>query len=79
LQIAHRADDFYHVHTENYPVWAGKRLVHDPTNTIYFENITLPFRVAADLIPGFDLGIILGSLSLAVLVITLKRKKFKKK
>ena len=72
-------DDLYHVHTENYPVWAGKRLVLDPTNTIYFENITLPFRVAANLIPGFDLGIILGSLSLAVLVITLKRKKFKKK
>ena len=72
-------DSLSHVHTENYPVWAGKRLVHDPTNTIYFENITLPFRVATDLISGFDIGIILGSLSLAVLVLTLKLKKFKKK
>jgi len=74
-------DSLYHVHTENYPVWAGKKLVHDPTNTIYFENISLPFRVPAanNLISGFDVGVIFGSLSLAVLVITLKRKKFKKR
>ena len=72
-------DNLYHVHTENYPVWAGKKLVHDPTNTIYFENITLPFRVTADSIPGFDIFIISSSVSFVVLVITLKRKKFKKK
>ncbi|MBA7663952.1 hypothetical protein ES703_72000 [subsurface metagenome] len=72
-------DNLYHVHTENYPVWAGKKLVHDPTNTIYFEDITLPFRVAADSITGFDIVIISSSVSFVVLVITLKRKKFKKK
>ncbi len=71
-------DNLYHVHTENYPTWAGKKLVHDPTNTIYFKNITLPFQVATDLISGFEIGIIFSSLSFTVLVITLKRKKFKK-
>ncbi len=72
-------DNLYHLHTENYPVWAGKKLVHDPTNTIYFEDITLPFRVDADSILGFDIVIISSSVSFVVLVITLKRKKFKKK
>ncbi len=72
-------DNLYHVHTENYPVWAGKRLVHDPTNTIYFDNITLLFQVVADLISRLDIGIIFGSLGLAVLVIKLKRKKSKKR
>ncbi|MFX1344645.1 MAG: hypothetical protein ACFFBC_00535 [Promethearchaeota archaeon] len=74
------ADSLYHIHTENYPTWAGKKLVHDPTNTIYFENITLPFRVAAsEAISGFDITLIFGALTLAVLVITLEYKKFKKK
>jgi len=72
-------DDLYHVYTENYPVWAGEKLAHDPTNTIYFKNITLPFKVATDLIPGFNVVILFGSISLAVLVITLELRKFKKK
>jgi len=72
-------DNIYHVHTENYPVWAGKKLVHDPTNTIYFENINLSFRTASDSISGFDIFIIPSSVAIVVLVITLKRKKFEKK
>ncbi len=73
-------DELAHIHTENYPVWAGKKLVHDPTNTIYFKNITMPFRVAAaGIISGYDVGVIFGSLSLVVLFITIKRKKLKKK
>ena len=72
-------DNLYHLHTENYPTWAGKKLIHDPTNTIYFENITLPFRVAADSIPGSDTVTIFASFSLAVLIIVIKWKKLKKK
>ncbi len=72
-------DDLYHVHTENYPVWAGKKLIHDPTNTIFFKNITMPFRAPSASIPGFETGIFFGSLGLVVLVITLKLKKSKKK
>ncbi|MFX1280946.1 MAG: hypothetical protein ACFFA3_16460 [Promethearchaeota archaeon] len=73
-------DNLYHMHIENYPTWAGKRLIHDPTNIIYFENVTLPFR-SSDVtpIPGFEMSIIFGSFGFAVLIITVKWKKLKKK
>lgn len=75
-------DDLYHVHTTNYPVWAGKRLVHDPTDTIFFENVTLAFQDYGGQgvfgILGYDTALIFGSIILITLVITLKRKKIKK-
>ena len=72
-------DNLYHVHTENYPVWAGKRLVHDPTDIIYFENITLAFRIENPMIFGYSTTLVLSSMLLATLVITLKLKKIRGK
>ncbi|MFW9879579.1 MAG: hypothetical protein ACFFG0_41415 [Candidatus Thorarchaeota archaeon] len=74
------ADTLQHVHTTNYPTWAGKKLVHDPTDIIYFEDITLPFQVGeVDPIPGFNVVVLFSLMSFAVVVITLEYKKFKKK
>jgi len=63
-------DDLYHLETQNYPVWNGEKLVHDPTFTIYYgdpgtgtgENMSDP------LIPGFDLFIVVALVSAIVVV-----------
>ncbi len=67
-------DDLYKIETQNYPVWNGEKLSHDPTFTIYYENQATEENPPNDPNPstpeiiGFDLFIVLGLIS-AVLVI----------
>ena len=72
------ADDFYKIETQNYPVWNGEKLSHDPTFTIYYEDQGtedgLPSGPDAS-IPGFDTFIVTALVSTVVVIQLLNRKK----
>jgi hypothetical protein len=83
-------DDLYHIETQNYPLWSGEKLVHDPTLSIYYEPQDFewpepepepepdpdPDLVA---IPGFNLYAIFAVASLVVSIQIIKRRKEKKR
>ena len=79
------ADDLYHVETQNYPVWNGEKLVHDPTFTIYYDPQVAPPDEPTPTptptptpatIPGFS-TLLVGAVS--TIVISAKVAKKKKK
>lgn len=73
------ADNLYHVGTQNYPVWHGDELVHDPDSTIYFGGYEAPPEPdeEPEVIFGFNLVLLLGVIGVVMITILLKQKKFK--
>jgi hypothetical protein len=74
------ADDLYHMETQNFPVWNGEKLIHDPTLTIYYDSQEFG-EGPADLpgaIPGFNLAVVLAIASAIVPIQIIKRRKEKK-
>lgn len=60
-----RVDDLYQVETQNYPLWNGESLTHDPTLSVYFEpqsESTVPQDPVA--IPGYGVVILLAVLGM---------------
>lgn len=71
-------DDLYHIETQNYPVWNGEKLIHDPTLSIYHK--TPEFRQEPPEIVGFELWLIIGALVVVpsvVIKINFKKKRFR--
>lgn len=72
------ADELFHVETQNYPVWNGEKIVHDPTLTIYFEDQGIndpdPIPTIPE-IPGFNLFIVVWLVSAVAVVQILFHKK----
>jgi len=68
-------DSLYRLETQNYPIWSGERLQHDPTLTVYYE----PYEqeVSDSGIPGYDLIVILGIAGVITTIIVLKRRKLR--
>jgi hypothetical protein len=76
-------DDLFHLETQNYPLWNGEKLVHDPTLTIYYEPQEFswpeqPEPPGPSAIPGFNLFAIFAVLSVIVPIQIIKRRKEKK-
>ena len=76
-------DDLFHLETQNYPLWNGEKLVHDPTLTIYYEPQEFswpeqPEPSGPTAIPGFNLYAILAVASVVVPIQIIKRRKEKK-
>ncbi len=72
-------DDLYHLETQNYPIWNGEKLVHDPTLTIYYEPQEFGEESPEPgAIPGFDLYAIFAVASVAISIQIIKRRKEKK-
>ena len=76
-------DDLYKIETQNYPMWSGEKLSHDPTFTIYYENQATeetpiddpdPDPIIPE-IPGFDLFIVVWLVGAVVVVQILIQKK----
>jgi hypothetical protein len=75
------ADDLYKIETQNYPLWNGEKLVHDPTLTIYYDPQDFgeePPDLPEPAIPGFDLCAIFAVASTVISMQIIKRKKEKK-
>lgn len=74
------ADDLYHLETQNYPVWNGERLVHDPTYTIYYEpqnlKTLLPSPSEEPAISGYNVIVIFA---IAGLIVSLRIRTNKKR
>ncbi len=75
------ADDLYHIETQNYPVWNGEKLVHDPTLTIYYDpQVTPPDEPTPTptptTIPGFSM-LLVGAVSTVVISAKVAKKKKK--
>lgn len=77
-------DDLFHLETQNYPLWNGEKLSHDPTFTIYYENQGTeetppddpdPTPSTPPGIPGFDLFVVVGLISAVVVLQALTLKK----
>jgi hypothetical protein len=72
-------DELYHLETQNYPVWNGEKLVHDPTYTIYHEHLNLKslFPSEEPAIPGYNLIVFfaIASAILSLSIITSKKRK----
>ena len=76
-------DDLYHLETQNYPLWNGEKLVHDPTLSIYYEPQEFswpeqPEPSEPTTIPGFNLITILAVASVIVPIQIITRRKGKK-
>lgn len=77
-------DDLYRIETQNYPVWNGEKLSHDPTFTIFYEDQRTeeappddpdPTPSTPPGIPGFDLFVVVGLISAIVVIQALTLKK----
>ncbi len=75
-------DDLYHLETQNYPIWNGEKLVHDPTLTIYYDPQEFgeepPEPPGPGVILGFDLYAIFAVSSIVISIQIIKRRKEKK-
>lgn len=73
-------DDLYKIETQNYPVWNGEKLSHDPTFTIYYEDQSqegeeTPPSGPDTAIPGFDLLFVVTLVSAVAVLQMLRAKK----
>ena len=75
-------DDLYQIETQNYPLWNGEKLIHDPTLTIYYKPQVSeedPSELPGPaVIPGFNLYAIFAVASVVVSILIIKRRKEKK-
>ncbi|UCC21057.1 MAG: hypothetical protein JSV62_07210 [Promethearchaeota archaeon] len=65
------SDELYRISTQNYPVWGGDRLIHDPVLTVYFTDN--PTTTSAN-IPGYSIVIITGAVALTIIYFVRRRK-----
>ncbi|KKM72590.1 hypothetical protein LCGC14_1419010 [marine sediment metagenome] len=69
-------DDLFSMETQNYPIWNGEKLEHDPSLSIYFagESSVDDSQVndPIDLIPSYNLPIIIGVVSVVMVIIMKK-------
>lgn len=70
-------DNLYHLETQNYPLWNGEKLVHDPTLTIYYEPQEFAWSEPSEpsAIPGFNLLALLAVASVVISIQIIKRRK----
>jgi len=71
-------DDLLRIHTQNYPLWGGEKLIHDPTLSIYYENYTTGVSEVSSsaVIWGAPTALVVGMV-IAVITIEIARKKKK--
>ena len=70
------ADDLFHVETQNYPVWNGEKLIHDPTLTIYYDPQVSEEEPSVPIaIPGFNLYATIAVASAVIAIQIIKRRK----
>ena len=72
-------DDLFSMETQNYPLWNGEKLVHDPSLSIYFAGTPDdPLGENGESIPSYNLPLLIGVVSVIMTIISIKlRKKFK--
>ena len=81
-------DSLFSMETQNYPLWNGEKLIHDPSLSIYFAGMTGadPIEdppddppndpsVPTSLIPSYNLPILIGVVSVLITVITIKLRR----
>ncbi len=71
-------DNLFRIETQNYPVWSGEKLRHDPTLTVYFEE----YEVEEDggkkpFIPGYNYTLFIGTVGIITFIIVFERRKKK--
>ena len=55
------SDSLFSIETQNYPVWSGEKLVHDPVFTAYYEEgPSLIDDDGVQAVGGFPMGILVG-------------------
>ena len=74
-----KVDSLQHLETQNYPVWNGEKLLHDPTFTIYYDpqedDPEPPVVPDPTSIPGFSTALVVAVSSVVVAIKVAKRKK----
>ncbi|MFX1529476.1 MAG: hypothetical protein ACFFBC_00040 [Promethearchaeota archaeon] len=60
-------DDLFSMETQNYPEWSGEKLVHDPSLTIFYAEIS--DGVSDESIPGYHMALIMGVISILMIFI----------
>lgn len=66
----------YNIQIQNYPVWSGEKLIHDPTFSAYFKSgEDVPEQPAQPIISGFHSTIIIGITVSVTIIILLKKEK----
>jgi len=73
------ADNLFSMETQNYPIWNGEKLVHDPSLSIYFAGTPDdPLGENDEAIPSYNLPLLIGAISVVMTIIMVKqRRKFK--
>ena len=72
-------DDLFSMETQNYPIWNGEKLVHDPSLSIYFAET--PSEIDGDpngtgeAIPSYNLPILIGVISVVMAIIMKKLRR----
>ena len=75
-------DSLYRLEIQNYPLWSGERLRHDPTLTVYFEEYEVEEEETTNggkkpFIPGYNYAFLIGAVGVITLIIVLERRKKK--
>ncbi|MHA2336152.1 MAG: hypothetical protein ACXACX_02565 [Candidatus Hodarchaeales archaeon] len=68
-------DDLFSMETENYPLWNGEKLVHDPSLSIFFAGIPGEPNKPGESIPSYNFPLLLGIISIVTTVTVVKLKK----
>ncbi len=54
-------DSLFSIETQNYPVWSGEKLIHDPVFTAYYkEGPSILEPDGVEVIGGYPMGILIG-------------------
>lgn len=64
--------------TQNYPIWSGERLRHDPTLTVFYESYEVEEEEEEDgagVIFGYNSILFIGALGIITVVIVLEKRK----
>ena len=64
-------DDLFSMETQNYPVWSGEKIVHDPSLIIYHGEPPSQ-AIGGDAIPSYNLPIVFGIISVVTILIVAK-------
>ena len=70
-------DDLYMLETQNYPVWSGNEITHDPSSTVFFRE-QAEVDTPSERIPGYHpVGLMTILFVSAIIIIIKNRKKLK--
>ena len=72
-------DSLYRLEIQNYPLWSGERLRHDPTLTIYFEEYEVEEEIDGKkpFISGYNYTLFIGTVGIISFIVVLERRKKK--